>query len=450
MDYEALSRIDFLPALQSSSLEGKAALIQSLLQRDFFHPSGLFYSLLLIDRPDAVRPMAAADMDQVNDSTDVYDAATREAAREEGMTFENSIASAGLYLQSQVARYQATSDPGALEQARRAFGSLRGIYEHGRDSGRAGWLGKPYGRVPKDHSTADQYHMALLGFHRYREIAGEADRAVVTRMLVDIADFMTKRDYQIWDLSKPVDGIPWDHLSHAYCNATYVMSQALAWHVSGDGRYLREALRLAALSSWRDTTYLDEWREQGKTRMLYFERIGLGYFLPAVGEVLMEVAPELFGDSPEAARARFARMVTRWWEFSLLGIDPEGYAHYWVDVDVPAGTWKPTGKRTIDPPYGWGGTFMAYYSDVRMGDVAYRTVNTALLAGLHGKGGRTEALGWARRALQQTDGRRLRWMIDLDGRQLEPDIRWMGCILSSEAPFHFLTAFWRGRSLGLW
>ncbi len=36
-------------------------------------------------------------------------------------------------------------------------------------------------------------------------------------------------------------------------------------------------------------------------------------------------------------------------------------------------------------------------------------------------------------------------MIDLDGRQLKPDVRWMGCMLSSEAPFHYLITYWRGK-----
>jgi hypothetical protein len=273
-------------------------------------------------------------------------------------------------------------------------------------------------------------------------------------MLVDAADYMAAREYQIWDISRPVDAITWGHLGHAYCNATYVLSQVLAYRLTGDQRYWREAFRLGELSAWRDMTYLDEWRDQGLERMLYFERICLGYFLPAAGEVIYELLPEFFGDTTEAARARYSRMIARWWEYSLLGIDEECYAHYWVDVDVSAGTWKSTGLRPVSPPYGWGGTFMEYHSDVRMGDVAYRTINTALLQGVYGaqdgaQGG-PEALAWARRAMALTDGRRLRWMIDLDGRQLKPDIRWMGCILSSEAPFHYLIVYWRGKSLGLW
>lgn len=50
----------------------------------------------------------------------------------------------------------------------------------------------------------------------------------------------------------------------------------------------------------------------------------------------------------------------------------------------------------------------------------------------------------------KTSGQRLRWSIDLDGRQLMLDIRWMECMLVSEAPFHDLPFYWCGRKNGWW
>jgi hypothetical protein len=41
---------------------------QALLETSFFHPSGLFYSILLIDGPHHVRPMARADMEGISDA----------------------------------------------------------------------------------------------------------------------------------------------------------------------------------------------------------------------------------------------------------------------------------------------------------------------------------------------------------------------------------------------
>ena len=56
-DYDKLSKVDFLPELVTLDLHGKAGIIQSLIEDNFFHPSGLFYSILLIDGPHHVRPI---------------------------------------------------------------------------------------------------------------------------------------------------------------------------------------------------------------------------------------------------------------------------------------------------------------------------------------------------------------------------------------------------------
>lgn len=198
-DYAELGHIDFLPELAALDLEGKAQAIQSFLEENFFHSSGLFYSILLIDGSHHVRPMARADLvgasvhaeNQFNDG-----GATRQAAQDEGMTFENSIYSAGLYLQAQAERFTVTGDPNAYAEGRRALNALRLIYDYAKERGRAGWLGKPYGRIPKDHSTPDQYHAAILGLYRFRDIAAAAERDMITAMLRDIADFLTRRNYQ--------------------------------------------------------------------------------------------------------------------------------------------------------------------------------------------------------------------------------------------------------------
>jgi len=453
-DYDALSKIDFLPELETLDLPGKAKVIQSLLEEKFFHPSGLFYSILLIDGPRHVRPMTRADMEGVNDAIveGHYDSmdggATTEAARNEGITFENSITSAGNYLQAQTARFAATAETAAYAEAVRALASLRMIYDHGRERGRAGWLGKPYGLVPKDHSTPDQYLDALLGLYRFREIAAAADRRTIDEMLRDIADFMTRRNYQIWNLNEAVDSRSWN-LAESYCNATYVLAEALAYRVTGEDKYRLEALRLAGLSHWREESDLDKWREQGLERMLMFERVCLGgYVLKAAGAIA-EILPEVCGATPEAQATILNRMCKRWWRFCRLGMDADGYQHYWIDIDVRNGTWRPTGIRPIEkPPF--PGTFGTYYSDVCWNDQLYRIMTGAFTVVEHCPELRDAILAWIRALVAKTNGRRLRWMVDPDGRQLTPDIRWMKCQLSSEAPFHYLTAYWRGKQRGYW
>jgi hypothetical protein len=48
------------------------------------------------------------------------------------------------------------------------------------------------------------------------------------------------------------------------------------------------------------------------------------------------------------------------------------------------------------------------------------------------------------------DGTRLHWLVDPDGGQLPPEIRYHGECLSSEMPASFLAAYWRGRRDGIW
>jgi hypothetical protein len=451
-DYDALSRIDFLPELETLDLHGKAQVIQSLLEKSFFHPSGLFYSLLLIDGPRHVRPMARADLEEISDTVvdGHYDdgGASSEAARNEGMTFENSITSAGNYLQTQAARFAVTAEPAAYAEAVRALKALRLIYDDGKRRGRAGWLGKPYGLVPKDHSTPDQYLDALLGLYRFREMAAAPERGTIDEMLRDIADFMTRRSYQIWDLDKPAEANR-ANMGEAYCNAAYVLAQALALHVTGDERYRQEALRLAGLSHWREESDLDLWRRQGLERMLMFERVCLGgYVLKAAGAIA-ELLPGVFGATPGVRTATVQTLCERWWPFCQLGMDADGYQHYWIGIDVRNGTWQPTGLRpNHSPPF--PGTFGTYYSDVRWSDQFYRIMTGAFTVVEHCPDLRDTTLAWIRDVLYKANGRRLRWMIDLDGHQLRPDLRWLECMLSSESPFHYLSAYWRGRKEGFW
>lgn len=302
--------------------------------------------------------------------------------------------------------------------------------------------------VPKSHSTPDQYLDALLGLYRFRAVASASDRNTIDEMVTAIADFMTRRNYQIWDLNKPEDAYPWN-LQEAYCNATYVLAQALAFSVTGDDTYRREALRLASLSHWRRESNLDLWRRHGLERMLMFERVCLGAYVLKAAAAIAELLPEVFGTTQDEQQSTLDITCQQWWRFCQLGMDGDGYQHYWIDIDVRNETWQPTGIRpNPNPPF--PGTFGSYYSDVRWQDQIYRAMTGAFTVVEYCPELRASTTAWIRDLMQKTDGRRLRWFVDLDGKQLKPDIRWQECMLSSEAPFHYLTTYWRGRKMGWW
>jgi hypothetical protein len=51
--------------------------------------------------------------------------------------------------------------------------------------------------------------------------------------------------------------------------------------------------------------------------------------------------------------------------------------------------------------------------------------------------------------LAQLDQRRLRWMIDPDGRQVLPELRYMTESLSSDVPAFTILTYWRARLAGI-
>ena len=449
-NFDQLSHIEFLPELGAMDPAEKACALQKFLRRHFIDPNGLFYSILLIDGSHSVRPMTPEEIagNTIIAATLFDDDETEEAVKTTGYTYENSLTSAGGYLEAQAARYEATGDPQALEEAARAFYSIDFVYEDGVRRNRAGWLGKPYGGRPKDHSTPDQYHFALSGLYRYHQLVDCPCRERIAGMFVAIADFLMARNYQIWDLKMPTDAYPWNP-PYDYANTTYIMALALAYHVTGTPAYRDEALRMRDMSDWITKTKLDRWADQNLKTSIEYEQHGHHRFMTVGGEIIHEVLPEVFGATPEQADAAFASMVTTWWKCGQLGMDAEWYSFYWIEVDVPSRAWKPTGYRENVAGIANAGTFGSYYSAVRMGDIAYRQLYSSFIQMLYGNE-REAGARWTGELLHRATGERLKWLIDRDGKQLKPDIQWMGCCCSSEAPFAYLTVYWRGRARGYW
>jgi hypothetical protein len=468
IDYEELAAIDFLPEMRETALANKAEVLQSFCREAFFAPSGLAYSMPLIRGPREARPLTNTDLvgtaSYANDEYGQDDDLAR-AIAEEGCTFENSLCTAGLYLQAQAWRYRATGDPGALREARRGFQGIQLVHEMNAAVGRPGFLSKPYGERATLTSTADQYLFALAGLYRFRNIASDEEAALIDRIFVDCASFAMTRGYDFtflksdWylDCEWNVALKEHDYLAtmqseqHAY-NAIHMLLQALAWRASGNARHWDELARLREHGRWMTETYLEPWRRQGIGRLLLFERVGLSYFPIAAGEILFEIAPELFGATVAEQTSTWQAAALRWWEFGKLGMDEELRSHYWIDIDVPSGTWRSTGyhvKEGLQPNCIDDFCSGAYLSEVRESEVAYRQGYNSLAIALACPSAET-ARSLAFEMLRVTDGARLRWMFDPDGRQLLPPFRYMTTLLSSESPGHFLIMYWKGRVHGLW
>lgn len=449
MNFAQLSQIDFLPELSSADIHRKAQILQDVLPRTLFDPCGLVISLPIIVGPQQARAVSETEAAHIVEG-DWYSADEwiSQCMKTEWMTFENSLTTAGLYLDAQAARFRASASPEAMAEAQRAFRSIELVYEMGAAAESPGWLPKPYGRRATRTSTPDQYLFALRGLFAFHAIAPPKQRNKIKRIFVHVAEFCRQRNYQ-------VDFLPgtWTMIDQLWgYNAIYMMINTLALHVSGEKRFEDELKRLDALGRWRHETHLEAWAREGLKRVCEFERIVIGHFAILGGEIVHRLTPWVFGDTDAEVEKNWQATLHRWFEFGKLGINATYQSHYWVDIDVQQRTWRPTGLTTPDPQLTAKNQLLAYRADFYWSEGAYRHLYTSLLTATEarGTGWAAEAERYARQILERADGRRLHWMVDPDGRQLLPTLKHAACILSSEAPEFYLLAYWRGRLAGMW
>ena len=340
-----------------------------------------------------------------------------------------------------------------MQAAMRVYRSIKQIYDWGKEAGRAGHLSKPYGDVATLTSTPDQYLFALTGLYWFYKLPDCPVQDEIEQIFIDCAEFCMNRDYQVCYLSS------WNMISEvgAY-NAIYMLIPFLAYLVTNQERYLEEMNRVAQLGHWRTESYLGPWAREGLERMLMFERVCLAHFALSPAEIFAREYPRIFGVTPDEQQRTLAHLSEEWWKFGALGIDEDDYSNYWVDIDVRNATWRSTGLTPLQPKaegseneFNGDYFFIRYYSDVKFPPPLYRQIHNSLILYNHATDSQrqTEAKAMFLRLLHKTDGNRLRWMIDLDGQQLLPEIKYHCCILDSEAPFHYLYMYWRGVEQGL-
>ena len=200
VDYEELRTVEFLPELNGAPLAVKADVLQRFYRDHVFAPSGLAYSMPLIIGAHEARPLSNADLvGTASYCSGGYagDDQLEEAIANEGCTFENSLCTAGLYLQAHTWRFLVTGEEEARREASRGFEAIRLIYDMNAAAGRAGFLAKPYGERASLVSTADQYlFRALVDFHQYQKVADELELAQIERIFIDCAEFSMTHNYE--------------------------------------------------------------------------------------------------------------------------------------------------------------------------------------------------------------------------------------------------------------
>lgn len=440
-------------------LEQKANVIQQFYQDHIFHENGIMYSLMKIDKGQ-IRPFQPKDF--IGKETKTFSGwRYKPAGGWEYLNNENSITTSGIYLASQVYRYLATGDNLALEQAAKAFQSLKLIYDMGVEDGRAGWMGKPYGFRISDQTSGDQYLDAAWGLYAYHEIAPENHKSIIEEMLVAFADYWYSVDYKL-----DYFGSYWDMKGnqHSY-NLIMIMLLMIAYRFTGKSVYKQEARFFMEQARWHIENPLEKWKNlftQGKKMEWKFDKLVQGHlqegehlcwettihskFVAVAAEIVHKIDPDFLNDQ------LLSTTISKWWSMWHVGIDDDYLPYYFFIYDVVRDTWRPAPRTERLPleerPFGH--PFLSYCSHVRWTEPLTRTMMASVIAVSHAGEIAGEAKEVALNMMHKLDDIRMRWQYDPDGNQIIPELDYMNSVLSSEMPATYLASFWRGRHEKLW
>ncbi len=449
--------INGLPGLPPAE---KAARVQALYERAAFHSSGLMYSMQrLVD--GEVRPFEPGDFDG-----SVHIKKLPVAGAWEYLHGENSITHAGIYLASQAYRLQVEDTSDARAQAAKAFRSLELVYEMGIKEGKPGWMCKPYGFRPSDQTSPDQYLDACWGMYAYHAVAPADHRRKIEEMVAAFADYWRSVDYTLTYFGNHWNFGAWG----GYGNAKLILVNALAHHFTGRQVYLDEARKFLDRADWMTGSSVTGWRwrleqEQREGKLLAHNESPYPFVTPLLkpGEVLfwetaihckfVAVAAEILQEThPEIIAGRLPSILERWWEQGRYGTGEDMLPYYWFAADFLNGTWRPLPSTEQLPPEKWvfGDPAFSRVSQVRWNEPLARSIVTSVIACRNAPAVAERAGAMARRIIEAMDETRLHWVVDPDGEQLLPSVRYYGQCLSSEMGASFLAAYWRGRKDNLW
>jgi hypothetical protein len=448
--------------LKTASLHKKIELLQELYEGVAFHESGIIYSMQRLDA-NGIRPFAVSDFDgQIGINPSV--AKLQLGGPWDYLHGENSISASGLYLAAQSFRFEVTKSKAALAQARKAFRSLDLIYRMGEAAGRPGWMCKPYGFRPSPQTSGDQYLDACWGLWGFHRIASAAERRRIEEMFIGFADYWRSVDYVL-----SYFGSHWDQKGEtgAY-NAVYAMINACAYSFSKSPVHLREFEKWMSRATWPGTTAISSLRSKtleqrektGKVPAVpYSAAYSLAKDLLKPGEILcwetvihakfVTVAADLIVQSGISdLSGKLGEITRRWWSEWTYGMDENFLGYYWFAVDLLNDSWRPLPRTKLLPKEQWlfGDPFTSYLSQVRWNEPLCRFMISSVIAAQHNPDPKIQSV--ARRMVGTLDPMHLHWIVDLDGKQLLPELSYYGQCLSSEAPGSFLAAYWHGRKHG--
>ncbi len=448
------------PDFKDLTPEAKIRHIEQLTSAARAHPSGIFVCMPKITA-EGMRQVRVSDFDGMDQFSEAF-----------GMKFksitdffdnENSITVSGSHLAAQSVRYAASGDPAALAAARKAYASLRIIFQFGTEAGRPGFMGKPYHFEYSDHTTGDQYLHMLWGLWSFYPIASAKDQAEIRDMLVAMADYQIKVDYTIFNRT----GGNWNmRLDPTDYNAIMAALVAAAYRMSGDRKYRDAYAFVVQTGKWQTHQRIDDIIEQFRNgtykpkpwdriagaeveagEFAHWEQIQHCQFTAISAAIIHECVPDLFTSDD------LSRVVGLWWEDNVMGFDREYWGYlYWFLVSSQDRTWRPCPRTERVPREQWfgGHPMLSFASSWIYGDCLARFQWTAMVVARHCPPKRDEAVAFASETLRRLQPHHMLWIADPDGEQIPTELRYFTEILSSEVPECLIASYWEGRRLNLW
>jgi hypothetical protein len=376
---------------------------------------------------------------------------------------ENSITTSGSHLAAQSVRFKASGEAAALAAARKAFVSLRTIFEFGVQHERPGFMGKPYHFEYSSHTTGDQYLHTLWGLWSFYPVAAPGEQAEIRRMIKAMADHLIATDFTNHFENGRSQNMRLDPTDY---NAIVAALVAAAFRMTGEPKYRESFEYVMRTGRWRTHRRLDLIIEKVKDgtwqsprweflvgphkrpgEFAHWEQIQHCQFIAIATSVIHECVPDLF------PAEELRRVLSFWWEDHVMGFDREVWGYlYWFLVSAQDRSWRHCPRTERVPRDQWygGHPMLSFASSWIYGDCLARFLWTALVVARHCPPQREEAAGFAVETFRRLQPWHLLWIADPDGKQVPSELRYFTEFLSSEVPEVMIASYWEGRRLNLW
>ena len=418
--------------------ESRAARLESIVETNLVDDHGRVRSALNID---TMQPFAKGFFDHLDvhhypgeNWTDFSDY----------ISYENVGMCSGAYLAAMVWKYRATRDSVALDTARRTFHAICGLFDMSQAVDE-GFYCKCYGGKLSDQISSDQYIYTFVGLDLFLEHATSAERRVCVAMIGKMVKFWMRRNYFYPYFGQPLH----------WPLERFPVFAWLAWQHTGREEFRDEFARLCELPEVNTVLPFaalrwDELLAETKQRPPAFD------FEKGTNQRLIRLNPETTESGFISLAALLAYQaphrelwldkVRHLYDMGQRWIAEDGYALGPHLYDLQTGKLAEV-RQVLATGAGSGGwKFLGFVGWIRSGMWSAMFARAAV--GIQDYFPEIGALDLAGRILSQLDQNKLRWFVDMDGRQFPEDMRWIGRVFSGDAVTHWLWAYWEAR--GRW